>query len=162
MKTTDKYVFFWSGIYSNWYPSQFEVNGRTFSCAEQFFMFAKAMIFEDEETAEKIMATTNPKEQKKLGRRVKTFDEEEWTFWRYHAMCEACYNKFTQNPKLGRELLQTGDKILVEASPYDKVWGIGLGELDPNAEDESKWRGQNLLGQALMQVRDEIRSEGGV
>ncbi len=156
---TDNYVFFWGGICSQWYASEFEIDGQKFTCAEQYMMYKKAMLFEDEEVANAVMRTQNPKEQKALGRRVRGFDKNKWEEVCREYVYEGNYAKFTQNPQLLEELVSYGDREIVEASPYDKIWGIGLHETDPNIEDKSKWQGTNWLGEAIMRVRNELKTE---
>jgi ribA/ribD-fused uncharacterized protein len=119
-------------------------------------MYRKAKMFNSHDIAEAILLTDNPKEQKDLGRLVPKYDETIWAEKRVDIMVEGLYEKFNQNTKLRDALLNTGDTIIAEASPVDKIWGIGLAEDHPDALDQSKWRGQNLLGITLMQVRDKI------
>lgn len=158
MRTTEKYVFFWgnSDIYSQWHPSKFKclTTGIVFTHAEQYMMYNKAIVFEDNATAEKILKATNPKLQKELGREVKNFNAEKWDAVKYDIVQNACYLKFTQNPDMLAQLLKTGDRTLVEASPYDKIWGIGMTENDYGVEDEKLWKGENLLGFALTDTRN--------
>lgn len=153
MKVTDKYVLFWNGIYSNWYPCTFVYKGITFNCSEQAMMWEKAMTFGDEHHAKVILSTDDPQVQKKAGRLIENYDNEKWEEVRYQLVVDILVQKFEQNEVLLDELISTGNKILVEASPYDVIWGIGLGEQDPKALNESAWRGQNLLGKAVMDVR---------
>ena len=120
-------------------------------------MYRKAIMFGDVNIAQAILLTGNPKEQKDLGRMVANYDEATWAAKRVGIMVEGLFEKFNQNPLLKEALLNTGDTIIVEASPVDRIWGIGLTEDDPRALDQSTWRGQNLLGITLMQVRDAIR-----
>ena len=120
-------------------------------------MWAKAILFDDSATAEKIMLAKTPKEIKKLGREVSNFDQAVWNENKLEIVIKANYNKFTQNGELLKQLLATGDRVLVEASPWDRIWGVGLGVDDPDVYDRDKWKGQNLLGQALMAVRDMVR-----
>jgi ribA/ribD-fused uncharacterized protein len=120
-------------------------------------MWEKAVYFGDMEIAKKIVETSNPKENKKLGRQVKGFDVEKWSQVNFQFMVDVNYAKYSQSPRLKALLLSTEDKIIVEASPYDTIWGIGLHWEDDDVLDESKWKGQNLLGKALMMVRNEIR-----
>ena len=120
-------------------------------------MAGKARLFDEAETLDKIMASNDPQVIKKLGRQVRNFDETAWNEVKYALIAAGNLCKFSQNPALRDFLLSTGDAILVEASPYDTIWGIGLAAEDPRAKDPSQWRGQNLLGFALMEVRDEIR-----
>jgi len=120
-------------------------------------MFLKAKTFGDSIIADAIVANQDPKYCKSLGRRINGYSEEVWGLKRYDAMLDACFAKFHQNARLGRLLLATGDKELVEASPYDKVWGIGLAPNNPDALNRTKWKGSNLLGQVLMDVRTLLR-----
>lgn len=170
MRTTDTHVFFWGGEFSNWYDCQFKYKGLTFYNSEQAFMWEKAMYFEDKEIAEKILNTPDPKENKKLGRKVKNFNPELWMVVSYPIMVAVNMAKYYQGQKSNETkyfksrraktaLLDTGDKILVEASPYDKIWGIGLGSDNDDCLDEAKWQGMNLLGKALMEVRKSLRDE---
>ncbi|WP_297996278.1 NADAR family protein, partial [uncultured Campylobacter sp.] len=140
-----------------WQSSPFAVDADEYACAEQFMMASKAQIFGDEQTRAQIMQSCDAKQMKALGRQVRGFDERLWGEVRYSVVLSGNYYKFTQNPAMMRFLLATGDKILVEASPLDKIWGIGLGQQSENASRPSAWRGQNLLGFALMEVRDELR-----
>lgn len=157
MRTTDTMVLFWNGFMSNWYTCSFYDDGVLFVSSEQHFMYQKAMCFNDIYIAEKILATNDPGEQKHLGREISWYHHTIWTNVRFAAMVQSNRLKYAQNRDLLRKLLDTGTKILVEASPYDTIWGIGLREEDDDALDQTKWRGQNLLGQALMQVREEFR-----
>lgn len=122
-------------------------------------MHMKAIHFKDYNTAAKIMKSESPKQQKAYGRRVANYDEKEWEKVRESVMYEAIYAKFRQNPSLSKKLLQTRGTTIAEASPYDRVWGIGLSETDPKANNPALWRGQNLLGQCLMTVRDRIMKD---
>jgi len=150
-----KYTFFWQSRspFSNWYPSKFTWNGIEFTRGEQYMMYRKATLFGSTDIAAKIMATDDPKTQKDLGRLVKNYDDKVWLEYRFDIMVEGLFEKFDQIPKLKQALLDTGDTILAEASPYDLVWGIGYLATDAEAQDQSKWRGQNLLGKVLMKVR---------
>jgi ribA/ribD-fused uncharacterized protein len=156
---TDDYVFFWGGICSQWYASEFEIDGQKFTCAEQYMMYKKALLFEDEDVANAVMRTQNPREQKALGRKVRGFDKDKWEEVCREYVYEGNYAKFTQNPELLEELISYGDREIVEASPYDKIWGIGLHETSPDIEDKSKWQGTNWLGEAIMRVRNELKTE---
>lgn len=147
--------------FSNWFISEFEVKGLRFNCVEQMMMTAKARLFGDVVTAEKILAASHPRDHKALGRSVSGYDDEVWKERRGRIVAHGCYAKFSQNQVLREALLATGDTLLVEASPYDPIWGVGLGQHDPRILDPSQWRGQNLLGIALMQVRDRLRAESG-
>lgn len=154
----DRYGEFGAGCLSQWADYGFIVQGVRYQNAEQFMMAGKAEVFHDPETKAKIMAATSPKDIKKLGREVKYFDEKRWGEVREKLVIEGNYAKFTQNPKLKKYLLDTGDALLVEASPYDKIWGIGLDAETAAQMDPKDWPGQNLLGKALMEVRAAIRN----
>lgn len=154
MKKTDKYYFFWNGPFSQWYKSEFTVDGITFVTAEQYMMYEKAKLFNDDEIAELILKTDNPSDQKILGRSVKNFDKDIWEKHAKDIVTKGNIAKFSQNEDLLSFMKTTKDLILVEASPYDRIWGIGLGEDDPDIEDESKWQGTNWLGECLMRARE--------
>ena len=158
MRITDKYLFFWKtgDFLSQWYPSRFIEDKILFSCAEQYMMYHKALYFKDEVTAENILNTKSPDKQKKLGRTVVGFDPNAWNEVKLDVVIQGNRLKFTQNQDLKELLLDTGKRILAEASPYDRVWGIGLSENDPDSENQEQWRGKNLLGKALMIVRSEL------
>ncbi len=153
-------VLFWQppGLYGQWTPSQFTVDGVQYMCAEQFMMAEKARLFADEATRQKILASTSPREHKALGRQVKNFVSETWERECLGIVVRGNLAKFSQNPDMLAALLATGDKLLVEASPLDKLWGVGLRADDPRIHDRAQWRGTNLLGEALMQVRATLRT----
>ena len=155
MKVTDKHVLFWGSNFSNFAKAKFIALDKQFYTSEQYFMYMKAMTFNDKETAELILKAKDPKVAKKLGRRVKNYNDEVWNEKRYGFMYDAIKLKFDNNPELKKELLSYPNLTFVEASPYDTIWGIGMLEDDPNADDESMWKGTNLLGKALTQLRDE-------
>lgn len=159
MRQTKDAVYFWSSYLSQWFKSTFTENGLSFNTAEQYMMYHKAMLFNDQENAEKIRATSDPKKQKAFGRLVKNFDPAVWDEHKLNIVTQGNYLKFTQNPALKRDLLATGDKLLVEASPVDKVWGVGLHYDDDLILDEKNWKGENLLGVALMNTRARIKEE---
>lgn len=154
-----RYTFFYGhkDPFSNWYPARFSIDDKVFKCNEQFLMFKKARLFGDEDTARKILAARSPKECKALGRAVRGFEESVWEANRYAIMKEGLTAKFSQNPKLQKDLLDTGGTELVEASPYDRIWGVGRSMDDPDIKDPRKWRGRNLMGRALTEVRDALR-----
>jgi ribA/ribD-fused uncharacterized protein len=127
--------------------------------SEQAFMWEKAIAFGDMETAALIMKTPNPSANKQLGRQVRNFDAKLWSKLSYKIMVDVNYAKFSQNSMYKNTLLSTGDKKICEASPTDSLWGIGLHWTNDDVLDESKWQGQNLLGKALMEVRDMFRSK---
>lgn len=159
MKITDKYIFFWGGIFSQWYNSKVVIDGKRFNCLEQWMMYNKAVLFNDANHARLIMSSNNPKQQKTYGRRIKGFKKDKWEKVAYDIVKRGNYEKFTQNQDLKKELLETGNLTFVEASPYDKIWGIGMRENAPGIEDEKNWQGRNLLGKAITEVRDIIKNE---
>lgn len=160
MLITDKYVFFWDGVYSNWYPAPFKIGPLTFNCVEQYMMYSKAMLFNDIEIAEKILDTKSPKEQKALGRRVKNFDVEKWDKVCKANVFDGIYEKFSQNLNLMKLFLNHGkNRKFVEASPYDKIWGIGLSIEEAVNIPESAWLGKNYLGQVLDDVYETLSKE---
>ncbi|CAN0071132.1 unnamed protein product, partial [Hapterophycus canaliculatus] len=122
-------------------------------------MATKAKVFDDQATLERIMATSDPRQQKALGRQVKGFDAAVWDKVGYDVVVTGNLAKFRQNPVFREELLATGDKILAEASPYDSEWGIGLHADDANVLVQTRWPGKNKLGEALMDVRSKLRYE---
>lgn len=130
-----------------------------YNCVEQRMMHAKALMFGDKKAAAAVMASGNPKTQKELGRKVVGFDEKEWTAKAFGIVKDAVRAKFDQNPALRARLLAIDCDTFVEASPYDRIWGIGLGAGDARARNRAQWRGTNLLGRALTEVRDELRAQ---
>jgi ribA/ribD-fused uncharacterized protein len=166
-----KYLFFWGhqpqpdgtagkGCFSQWWPARFTVDGVTYPSAEHFMMTAKARLFGDTEMAERIPSAPHPREAKALGRAVRGFDERHWAQRRFGLVVAGNVAKFGQNPDLRDYLLGTGDRVLVEASPRDRAWGIGLSASDDLAASPGHWRGENLLGFALMQARHDLRAAG--
>lgn len=133
-------------------------SGKTiqFSCNEQFIMYSKAKLFNDQVAAESILRETNPLQMKRYGRTVENFDEKIWQEQNERILKNGLYLKFTQNHQLLNKLLNTKGATIVEANPYDQTYGVGLAAFDPNIQDPSKWRGKNLMGKALMAVRDYI------
>lgn len=158
---SEKFTLFWGGPASQWHPSPFKLDGMDFNCAEQYMMFAKAVVFADYESMEKIMATDSPSTQKALGRKVKGFDKDVWEVGARSLVYAANWAKFTQNPDLWEWLKSTAGTTLVEASPYDKIWGIGLSEEDPRCLDRNLWQGTNWLGEVVTQVREDIFKKNG-
>ena len=156
-KKKEKFTFFWSGPFSQWESSVFKIDGVKFVTAEQYMMYKKALLFHDYKTCGKIMRTSEPREQKAYGREVKNFNRDVWNKHCKGFVYEANYAKFTQNQDLLKKLLATGGTTLVEASPYDKIWGIGLKESDPKAKSRDTWEGKNWLGEVLTDVRDNIQ-----
>lgn len=154
-----KYTFFWTGPFSQWYPAKFTIDGVQYRSAEQYMMAQKAVMFEDQEAFKKILLSHSPREQKHIGRAVKGFNKKEWEKVARGFVFMGNYAKFTQNDDLKQFMLNTKDTELVEASPYDKIWGIGLPEGHPDINDKTKWQGKNWLGQVLTQVRLKIEDE---
>jgi ribA/ribD-fused uncharacterized protein len=162
-----KYLTFWghrppgsggvgAGCLSQWWPADFTVDGVVYRTAEHFMMAGKARLFGDEETAAAIVVAGHPKQAKDLGRQVRGFDDAIWTAARFDIVVRGNLAKFGQNDDLRDFLLGTGQRVLVEASPVDRVWGIGLAADNERAEDPARWNGLNLLGFALMHVRQTL------
>ena len=161
------FIFFWGhsckeniinkSCLSQWYKSDFIIDDVKYCCMEQYMMAEKAKLFNDSETLNLIMDETDQKTIKYLGRIVKNFNSNIWDENKYNIVLKGNFAKFSQNNNLKDFLLSTNDSIIVEASPYDKVWGIGMKQDDKNILDVSKWKGKNLLGFALMEVRDMLR-----
>lgn len=162
-----KYLFFWGhtppadgsinqSCFSQWWKSSFVVEGETYSCTEQYMMAEKARLFGDEPMLAKIMAAAHPKEMKAYGRAVRHFDQKVWEEHSYDIVKKGNLAKFEQNQELWLFMKTTKNRILVEASPRDRIWGIGMGKANPDAENPMKWRGRNLLGFALTEVRDQL------
>ena len=159
-----KYLFFWghqtgkSGVtaacLSQWHEAPFVVDGTRYPTAEHFMMARKADLFGDTSTSKQILQAPNPAAAKALGRQVRGFDEAAWVRHRFAIVVRANQAKFAQNPEIGEFLRQSGARILVEASPVDRVWGVGLAQDDDRITNPNLWHGLNLLGFALMQVRD--------
>ena len=159
-----KYVFFFghqhnkvgvtAACFSQWYGAPFVVDGQRYPTAEHFMMAEKAALFGDQEARAQVLQAPNPGAAKALGRQVRGFDEAVWLNNRFSIVVRANEAKFAQNPELGEFLQKTGTRILVEASPVDSVWGIGLAQDDERVNDPNLWPGLNLLGFALMRVRD--------
>lgn len=154
---TRSYYFFWNGPFSQWRPCEMTIGGTPYDCAEQYMMHQKALLFGDSETAGKILAATDPAKQKALGRTIKGFAEEVWRDHRETIVHTGSHAKFDQNKGLRRKLFQTGDALLVEASPLDAIWGVGLSADEAKAMHPEEWPGLNLLGKILTTVRDELR-----
>lgn len=138
---------------SQFFPAHFVVDATTYPSAEHYMMSEKAKLFEDFEIFSKILNTHSPHQAKALGKKIQNFDESIWEQHRFEIVVKGNFEKFSQNTELKKFLSNTGDAILVEASPIDPIWGIGMTEDNANAHDPKKWRGLNLLGFALMKVR---------
>ena len=167
-----KYVFFWrhepgarasnlAHTLSNWYGSPFELEGARYPTVEHWMMAEKARLFGDEEARELVLAAPHPGAAKALGRQVRGFEEELWIRERYPLVRRGVQAKFEQNAELGTFLQGTQQRVLAEASPTDRIWGIGLAADDPNAQNPLHWSGLNLLGFALMDVRETLRLRTG-
>lgn len=152
-------ILFWGGTFSQWFPSDFIIDGIKYVTAEQYMMARKAKLFGDNDAYCEIMKSKEPAYQKQIGRQVKGFEKNEWESICRQIVYDGNYAKFTQNPVMKEELMATGDMEIVEASPHDKIWGIGLHETDPRAWDKSTWKGTNWLGEAIMQVRETLKKE---
>lgn len=145
-----------NGFLSNWYPSPFELGSVRFSCMEQYMMYQKAVLFGDADSARRILRETDPQTIKALGKQVAGYDDAIWSGVRQIVIYRGLLAKFSQNVALGKLLRETGDAILAECAVRDRIWGIGLSPSDPRRLDLREWRGQNLLGFALMQAREEL------
>ena len=150
----ENYRFFWGGIYSNWFRCKFTVDGIEYNCSEQYMMHKKALLFNDLETAQWIIESGSPREQKALGRKIKGYDQTIWDQVKYNIVKDGCRAKFEQNYALLKQIREDRGKILVEASPEDAIWGIGFDE-DNAHQNKDKW-GQNLLGQLLTELSVEL------
>lgn len=160
VESGEKFEFelFWKGPFSQWERKGFTVDGVYYKTAEHWMMAGKAKLFGDDETLQKIIEADHPKTAKDLGRQIKGFDEEIWAQNRYNIVLSGNRYKFTQSEKYKEILLVTGSKILVEASPVDTIWGIGLGKEDPAAQNPLLWKGLNLLGFVLTDLRNELKN----
>lgn len=160
-RVTNNAVYFFGGKspFSNFFEGDQPVNfrGVEFPTSEHAFMYAKAIFFSDKYHANKIIGAVSPKQAKYFGRQVRNFDEQEWNKHRLNFMIEVLAAKFKE-PLMKSLLLQTEDKQFVEGSPYDKIWGVGLAYWDDKILDSKNWNGLNLLGEALMTVRELLRS----
>ncbi len=175
-----KYLFFWGHVpkvagrvdascLSQWYPAEFVVEpsgpganepGVSYATAEHFMMAEKARLFGDASALSRVLSARSPAEAKAVGREVVGYVDDVWSKARFDAVVRGNVAKFSASPELRTFLLETGGRILVEAAPRDTIWGIGLGRDHPRASDPSGWRGQNLLGFALMEVRERLRRVG--
>jgi ribA/ribD-fused uncharacterized protein len=157
MKITDTHIYFWDGIFSNFYPITFMYKDKMFLTSEQAFMWEKSRTFKDSAIELLILNANTPQEAKKLGRKVGNFAVDTWDRIKEQIMYDVVYTKFSSSPTLSAQLISTGNKTLVEASPFDKIWGVGLGENDIKILNEKNWQGQNLLGKVLMNVRKNLK-----
>ncbi|MDD5649140.1 MAG: NADAR family protein [Candidatus Nanoarchaeia archaeon] len=160
MRTTNTHIYFWGSFLSNWIPSNLsiEFDDNIFTNSEQIFMYLKAKYFKDEETAKEIVELgTDPKIAKDLGRKVKNYNEKTWNNVREEMMYRAVLAKFNSDKTLHDKLIKTENKILVEGSPFDPIWGVKIRWDDNRILDEKNWEGQNLLGKVLMKVRETLK-----
>ncbi|WP_153545185.1 NADAR family protein [Streptomyces sp. RB17] len=166
-----KYLHFWghrprpdgsigASCLSQWWPSPFTVDGVQYATAEHWMMAGKARLFGDAEAERRVLAAEHPSQAKKAGRLVRGFDEAVWERERFRIVVEGSVHKFASDDELRVFLLGTGDRVLVEASPVDRIWGIGLAADDEAASDPQRWRGPNLLGFALMEARERLSGAG--
>lgn len=164
-----KYLFFWghqkdrsgnitSSCFSQWWSSPFIVDGIKYTTAEHWMMAKKALLFDDKEVYDKILLAKSPAEAKELGRQVRNFEDSMWNEKRFKIVVDGCLQKFTHHQDLKQFLLNTKDRVLVEASPIDRIWGIGLTADSDKAENPKQWNGLNLLGFALMEARDLLKN----
>ncbi len=164
-----KFLFFWGhqpnkdgsagkGCFSQWWESEFVIDNIKYKTAEHYMMAEKARLFQDEEVLEEILVSEHPYDAKKLGRKVKNFDPAIWDEHKFEIVVRGNHAKFSQQEELQTFLLNTGDRVLVEASPRDRIWGIGMGQSNEKAMNPNLWRGHNLLGYVLMEVRDQLRN----
>lgn len=162
-----QYLFFWGhrpssdgritqSCFSQWFESSFEVEGKIYPTAEHFMMAKKAALFKDTEAESRILSEPDPAKAKALGRTIRNFVDEVWLEHRWNIVVEANFHKFTQNPLLKNFILSTSPRILVEASPLDEIWGIGFDARASEAANPAQWKGLNLLGFALMEVRSTL------
>jgi ribA/ribD-fused uncharacterized protein len=159
MAVRGNFFFFWSGPFSQWAIRPIMIEGVKYNCNEQYMMAEKARLFKDDFCLREIMKATDPAHQKAWGRKVQNFEKTAWDSIAREVVYRANYAKFTQHPEMKKLLMDTGDLVIVEASPVDKIWGIGLRETSPRAMDPKQWNGTNWLGEAIMRVRDDIRRE---
>ncbi|MFD2721678.1 NADAR family protein [Hymenobacter monticola] len=164
-----KYLFFWGhqpskdgvitkSCLSQWWVADFKIDNLTYRSTEHWMMAEKARLFGDEATLARILEAKSPAEAKKLGREIGGFVPEVWETHKYEIVKTGNLHKFSQNRELLKFLLSTNDRVLVEASPVDTIWGIGLAADSPDAENPARWQGPNLLGFALMEVRNQLRN----
>ena len=164
------FLFFWGhqpskdgsitkSCFSQWWIVPFNHDGIEYISAEHFMMAEKARLFEDAEMRHKIITAKTPKEAKVLGRKVRNFDPTIWDAHKYDIVIKANELKFSQNPELGAYLKATNNQTIVEASPFDRIWGIGMSQNNPKALDPEQWNGENLLGYVLMEVREDLLNQ---
>jgi ribA/ribD-fused uncharacterized protein len=158
----DGFALFWGEWPSQWTHSPFTLDKKRYNCAEQWMIILRARLFKDDRALKMIMSTTNPADQKRWGREVQGFDANRWSSVCYNIVVRGSLEKYRQNEDLCEKLLATGNLTMVEASPKDKIWGIGLDKNHKDATKPGRWLGKNLLGKALDQARAQIRLERGL
>jgi ribA/ribD-fused uncharacterized protein len=154
----DSFHPFIKGVFSQWHPTPFQIDGLALVTAEQWMMLSKARLFADDNAADAILATDDPDEQKRFGQTVRGFQQEIWDLWKVSFVYQGNLAKFSQNAGAARQLKATGIAMLVEANPRDWIWGVGLAIGDPSVHSPSEWKGGNLLGRILTKVRSELSS----
>lgn len=165
--TEEDFIFFWGhtpakggmiteNCLSQWWKCSFMENGIFFCCAEQYMMYKKALLFEDFEYAYKILKSEEAREIKEYGRLIRNFNDEQWNLHKQEIVVQGNILKFSQNTELREYLKKTGTKILVEASPYDKIWGIGMKKGTEGILNPLNWKGENLLGFSIMETRERV------
>jgi len=158
-RETSEYIYFYGSFFSQWASYTMIIDEIEYNCCEQYMMAEKARLFKDDYALKQIMKTNDPAVQKKWGKKVKNFDREEWEKIAKEVVFKANYAKFTQHKGLKEKLLSTGDKVIVEASPWDCIWGVGLRAYDRRILDPENWRGTNWLGEVIMKVREKLLDE---
>lgn len=161
-KCKEEVVLFWkpsdkNGALSNWSKHSISADGLVFKTAEHYMMYHKATIMGDSDSATRVLASPSPYEAKRIGRQVRNWDEARWASERERVMLEGLWLKASQHKEIKQLLMESGDCILAEASPFDRIWGIGLAAHDKAAACPGEWKGLNLLGNTWMKVRDAIR-----
>lgn len=168
-----RWLFFWGhtpknpavadkSCLSQWFPAAFEHDGRRYASAEHWMMVGKARLFGDEEALERMLLAKSPAQAKKIGREVRHFDADAWSAASFEIVVQGSVHKFAQNPELLDFLQRAGRKVLVEAAPRDRIWGIGLGQNNELAQNPARWRGENKLGFALMEARERLSVMPGI
>lgn len=161
-----EFTFFWQHQIAQWHQCYFIVDEVEYNCTEQYMMAEKARLFKDEETLEMIMDTEDPRTQKNLGRVVQGFDKDIWEEDQENGR-PRCWNivfkgnmaKFSQNSYLLERLMESDGTTLVEASPYDRIWGVGMRANNPLIQKRENWLGKNWLGEVLTEVREILKSK---
>ncbi|KAH7823109.1 putative NADAR family protein [Monocercomonoides exilis] len=154
------YIFFWKesedpyGIFAQWFTSPFVVDSIRYNTAEHWMMAEKARLFNDDVSLQNILKASTPRKAKELGRGVKNFNGTVWEQKKFDIVYQGNLHKFSQHPELKALLMETKSSIIVEASPLDAIWGIKMAASNPKATNPHEWKGENVLGFAIMAVRD--------